>query len=158
MGNPERITDNDSDKVISPFQETEATVSASASRTGNWTVVASIGLLTLLAVSMGAFVSYLYLNDPFRTLEPLPVGSYYEDYRSLAGSKFKGELTVTANLGWKAEIGKLMVFSLADDPRPIAVLVSPEESSIAFQKGQTYLAELEVGEGGVIYAKSFQKE
>lgn len=117
-----------------------------------------IAAFLVVALFLGGFFAYQYLNDPYRTLETFPVGKYYENHRSLAGSKFKGQLTVQANLGWRAGQGKLMVFSTAEDPRPLAVLVSPEDAAIAFQKGQTYLAEIDVREGGLIHAQRFQKE
>ena len=42
-----------------------------------------------------------------------------------------------------------MLFSTADDPRPIAVFIpSAVGKDIYFTKGQTYIAEVEVKEGG----------
>lgn len=147
---------DDPQKVISPFEQTQTSPvqPTKNSRVFPWLIVACV----FVALAVGTWVAFSYLNDPYRTLESFPVGKYYESYRSLAGSKFKGELTVVANLGWRPEEGKLMVFQLDGDPRPVAILVAPEEASIAFQKGQTYLAELNVQEGGLIYAHSFQKD
>jgi hypothetical protein len=76
----------------------------------------------------------------------------------LAGSKFKAELHVEADLGWKDGAGRLMLFSTPDDPRPVAVLIPPAVSNgIYFTKGQTYTLAIEVKEGGLIYADSCQK-
>lgn len=99
-----------------------------------------------------------YLKDPYRTLEAFPVAKYLENYRSMAGSRFKAQLRVEADLGWKEGIGRLMLFSSAEEPRPIAVMV-PEAigKSIYFTKGQTYQTELEVKEGGLIYANACRK-
>jgi len=123
-----------------------------------WLLWGASAVLAMILSAIVTIFGYQYFNNPYRTLETFPVGKYYEGYRSLAGSKFKGRLTVQANLGWKEDQGKLMVFSTAEDPRPLAVMVAPEDAGIAFQKGQTYLAEIEVKEGGLIHAKSFQKE
>lgn len=58
-----------------------------------------------------------------------------------------------ADLGWKDGAGRLMLFSTADDPRPIAVLIPVAVAKdIYFTKGQTYITEIEVKEGGLIYA------
>lgn len=47
---------------------------------------------------------------------------------------------------------------IAEDNRPIAVMVpAVVANGIYFTKGQTYLAELEVKEGGLIYANSCKK-
>ncbi len=91
-------------------------------------------------------------------MENFPVSKYLDGYQALAGSKFKAEFRVEADLGWKDGAGRLMLFTTADDPRPISVLVPAAVSNgIYFNKGQTYLAEVEVKEGGLIYANSFQK-
>lgn len=80
-----------------------------------------------------------------------------ESYKSLAGSKFRGDLRVENDLGWKEGVGRLMVFSLRDDPRPIVVMIPPGLAEIYFTKGQTYEGELEVKEGGLIHANSIRK-
>jgi len=38
------------------------------------------------------------------------------------------------------------------------VLIPPQMSGLFFTKGQNYLVALKVGEGGLVYADSFQKE
>jgi hypothetical protein len=97
------------------------------------------------------------MSDPLRTLEAFPVAKYLENHRAVAGAKFKGELRVEADLGWKEGVGRLMVFTLPGDTRPIVVLIPAQLSNIYFSKGQTYLAELEVKEGGLIYANNCRK-
>lgn len=79
---------------------------------------------------------------------------YLEGYKPLAGSKFRANLREENDLGWKEGTGRLMVFLLRDDPRPIVVIIPPGLSEIYFTKGQTYEAGLEVKEGGLIYANS----
>jgi hypothetical protein len=99
-----------------------------------------------------------YVNDPYRTLETFPVSKYFDDYQGLAGSKYKADFRVEADLGWKDGAGRLMLFSTSDDSRPIAVMIpAAVANGIYFTKGQTYTAEVEVKEGGLIYADSFQK-
>ncbi|MEJ0001200.1 MAG: hypothetical protein WDO13_19825 [Verrucomicrobiota bacterium] len=104
------------------------------------------------------YFTYKYLDDPYRTLEPFPMDKYLSDYRSLTGNKFKADLKVSADLGWKAETGRLMVFTVPNDTRPLVILIPPKLAGIYFTKGQNYQASLEVGEGGLVYADSCEKE
>lgn len=114
-------------------------------------------MILAIGVVGGIFLTR-YLNDPYRTLESFPVAKFLENYQSLAGSRFKAELRVEADLIWKENTGRLMLFSTSDDSRPIAVMVpAVVAKDIYFTKGQTYMAELEVKEGGLIYANSCRK-
>jgi len=145
-------------KVVSPFAQSENAVPRKNG--GNTKVVLWIGLAVVL-IAAGAVAGIFltgYLNDPYRTLEPFPVSKFLDTPRSLMGSKFKAELRVEADLAYKEGVGRLMLFSTKDDSRPIAVMVpTPVAKDIYFTKGQTYMAELEVKEGGLIYANSCKK-
>lgn len=142
--------------VISPFSDAESPILQKRRRSpiALW---ASLGIVLVLVLLAAGFFFTRYLNDPLRTLEPFPVGKYLESYKALAGSKFRGNLRVENDLGWKEGSGRLMVFSLREDPRPIAVMIPPSLAQIYFTKGQTYEGELEVKEGGLIYANSIRK-
>ncbi len=113
-------------------------------------------MLVVLGI-IGYFV-YKYVDDPYRTLEVFPMDKYLADYRSMAGAKFKADLKVSADLGWTADKGRLMVFTVENDSRPLVVLIPPKFGGIFFTKGQNYQASLEVGEGGLVYADSCEKE
>ena len=159
MTNPRTEEEGESQRIISPFAQTTATVQPARSGRGiSWPLVLVSTLLVLVLLGLAGFFTYNYLEDPFRTLEPFPVDKYLDDYRGLAGAKFKADLKVSADLGWKAETGRLMVFTVADDNRPVVVLIPPKLSGIFFTKGQNYRASLEVGEGGLVYADSCEKE
>ncbi len=106
---------------------------------------------------MGGFFVFRELNDPLRTLEAFPVAKYLDGYQALAGSKFRANARVENDLGWKEGIGRLMVFSFRDDPHPIVVMIPPALAQTYFVKGQTYQMELEVKEGGLIYANTSRK-
>jgi hypothetical protein len=144
------------DRIISPFSDAETSSILKKRKSGGllWIV---IGLVLLSILAVGGFFLFRYLNDPLRTLEPFPVAKYMESYKALAGSKFRASLRVENDLGWKEGSGRLMVFSLKEDPRPLVVMVPPSLSQIYFTKGQTYEGELEVKEGGLIYANSIRK-
>jgi hypothetical protein len=99
-----------------------------------------------------------YINNPYRTLAPFSIDHYLADFQPMTGGKFRADFKVQADLGWKENVGRLMVFTTPDDARPILVLIPPKLSGIYFSKGQTYEVSLEVGEGGLIYADSCDKE
>ena len=143
--------------VVSPFASAQASISTAEKRVASrrmWWVMGGIGVV--LAVIAAIFI-FRYVNDPYRTLEPFPVSRYLENYHSLAGSKFRGDIRVEADLGWKEGVGRLMVFSSIGDGHSFVVLMPPKLAGTYFTKGQVYSAELEVREGGLIYANSCRK-
>jgi hypothetical protein len=145
--------------VISPFAQTISSVKSGADRGGKswtlWIVSAALGLVLLGNV---AYFTFRYLANPYRTLEPFSVDKYLADFQPLAGSKFGADLKVVADIGWKENTGRLMVFNAPNDSRPVLVLIPPRLAGIYFSKGQTYQVALEVGEGGLIYADSCDKD
>ncbi len=148
--------DHGGNPILSPFSDTESLVfqRRGKSRVALWV---SLGIIFCVVIGIGGFFLARYLNDPLRTLEPFPVGKYMDSYKTLAGSKFRGNLRVENDLGWKEGVGRIMVFSLRDDPHPIVVMIPTTLSHIYFTKGQNFEGELEVKEGGLIYANSIRK-
>ncbi len=157
--NPNLESEEESTKVISPFARTTSTVQGSRRGGGSSVALWIVSTLLVLVVAgvVGFFV-YKYITDPYRTLESFPMDKYMADYRSMTGAKFKGDLKVSADLGWKADTGRLMVFTLQNDSRPLVVLIPPKLGGIFFEKGQNYEAALEVGDGGLVYADTCDKE
>jgi hypothetical protein len=148
----------ESDKVISPFAQSEVAVSRNKGSGGKLFLIIGISLILIVGGAIAGVFIMRYLNDPYRTLENFPVAKYLDSYQSLTGSKFKANFHVEADLGWKDGAGRLMLFSTTEDSRPIAVLIpAAVAKDIYFTKGQTYIAEVEVKEGGLIYANSCQK-
>jgi hypothetical protein len=151
--------ESDSPRIISPFAQTTSTVrKSSGSGAGSIALWVVSTLLVLVILGVVGYFTYAYLGDPYRTLQPFTMDKYLSDYRSMTGNKFKADLKVSADLGWKAETGRLMVFTLPDDNRSLVVLIPPKLSGLYFTKGQNYQASLEVGEGGLVYADSCEKE
>jgi hypothetical protein len=146
-------------KVISPFATVETSLSLKKDGRNRLFLVIGICFFLIVAgAAVGVFIMR-YLDDPYRTLENFSVSKYLDGYQGLAGSKFKAVFRVEADLGWKDGTGRLMLFSTMDDPRPIAVLIpAAVTQGIYFTKGQTYIAEIEVKEGGLIYANSCRKD
>jgi hypothetical protein len=148
----------ETDKVISPFAQSEVSVSRNKGGNGKLFLIIGVSLLLIVCGAVAGIFVMRYVNNLYRTLEAFPVSKYFDGYQGLAGSKFKAEFRVEADLGWKDGAGRLMLFSTTEDPRPIAVLIpAAVANGIYFTKGQTYMAEIEVKEGGLIYADSCQK-
>ena len=141
----------------SPFSDAPTVLPVQPKRKGNGLLWGLIGLILLLIVGIGCYLLYSHLSDPLRTLEVFPVAKYLEGYKSLQGSRFKGELTVENDLGFKDGAGRLMTFSTKESTHPIVVMIPPTLAGTYFVKGQRYLAELEVKDGGLIYANSCRK-
>ena len=141
----------------SPFSDTPTVLPAQAKRKGNGLLWGLIGSILLLIVGIGGYFTYTHLNDPLRTLEVFPVAKYLEGYKSLQGSRFKGELTVENDLGFKDGVGRLMTFTTKESTHPVVVMIPPTLAGTYFVKGQHYLTELEVKDGGLIYANSCRK-
>lgn len=157
--NPNLEDEDENPRVISPFAKTTSTVQPRGGRgSGSWALWLVSTLLILVIVGIVGYFTYKYLADPYRTLEPFPMDKYLADYRSLEGARFKADLKVSADLGWKAETGRLMVFTIENDTRQLVVLIPPSLGGLFFEKGQNYQASLEVGDGGLVYADSCQKE
>lgn len=149
----------ESPRVISPFARTTSTVQATGGRSSSsWALWLVSSLLILAVVGIVGYLTYKYLDDPYRTLEPFPMDKYLADYRSMEGAKFKADLKVSADLGWTKETGRLMVFTIQNDNRPLVVLIPPNLGKLFFEKGQNYQASLEIGDGGLVYADSCEKE
>lgn len=140
--------------IASPFSDSEGRAIPQRPKNG---AVLWVSAIVVLVIATGGFFLVRHLNDPLRTLEPFPARKYLESYKSLAGSKFRADLRVENDLGWKEGVGRLMVFALRDDPHPVVVMIPPGLAQTYFTKGQNYEAELEVKEGGLIYANSIRK-
>jgi hypothetical protein len=153
------LEEDESPRVISPFAQTTSTVRQSGGTGGGGLALYIVsGLLAVVIVGIIGYFSYKYMADPYRTLEPFPMDKYLADYRSMTGAKFKADLKVSNDLGSKPDTGRLMVFTIQNDTRPLVVLIPPKFGGLFFEKGQNYQASLEVGEGGLIYADSCEKE
>lgn len=87
-----------------------------------------------------------------------PIHTYFDDHASLAGLKFQATLRVEADLGWKKDAGRIIVFIPVDDSRRITAHIPPNLSGVHFQRGERYKAEVSVGEGGQIQVLTVTRE
>lgn len=153
------LEEDESPRVISPFAQTTSTVRQTGGKSGgSWPLYVVSGILAVVILGVIGFFSFKYMYDPYRTLEQFPMDKYLADYRSMTGAKFKANLKVSNDLGSKPDTGRLMVFTLQNDTRPLVVLIPPKFGGLFFEKGQNYQASIEVGEGGLIYADTCEKE
>ncbi len=152
-GTPERMG------VMSPFRNVDGGTAGSSGSPLFKTllIVLSGAILVLLVITTALLLWRQTINDPYRTLEVFSTEKYLENPSSFIGNHFKATLRVEGDLGWSPEDGKLMVFSTKDDPRYIPVLIQGGNLGYSFNKGQTYTAQLQVREGGLICATELKK-
>lgn len=143
--------------VPSPFAQSSVMIQPNNQKQSRLSLWIIIGVLTLALIGLGTYWATQYVNDPYRTLEEFSVDKYLSNYRAVAGARFKAQLKVEADLGWRADKGRILVLTQGSDPRPIVVLFPTKLSQIVFTKGQLYLTELQVAEGGLIYANACKK-
>lgn len=157
--NPQFDEGSETPRVISPFAQTTSTVQPRhGGGSSSWALWLVSTLLALVVAAIIGYFAWQYLSDPYRKLESFPMDRYLADYRSLTGNKFKADLKVSADLGSKSETGRLMVFTIENDNRPLVVLIPSKLGNFYFTKGQNYLVSLEVEDGGLVYADSCEKE
>ena len=140
-----------------PFAESPATMPktpAGGGKAALWAVLVAVGAVLMIGV---VFVVYQSLQDPFRTLDTFPTQRYLDNYEGVVGSRFRASLTVDAELGGTFDMGRLLTFREEVTQKPLAVLVPPNLAQTGFSKGQSYVAEVEVGQGGLIHAHGFKK-
>jgi hypothetical protein len=153
------IDERDDSPILSPFAQTTTSVRpATRHHAISWPLWIVSAALALVLLGHAAYFTFKYLANPYRTLEPFSTDRYLADFQPLAGSKFGSDLKVVADLGWRENVGRLMVFTAPNDTRPILVLIPPKLSGIFFTKGQTYQVAMEIGQGGLIYADSCDKD
>jgi hypothetical protein len=147
--------------VMSPFTQASQPTPPGPPRNTTpfrWVLVGvSVGIIAVTLVVIGAVLWKRTVQNPYRTLETFPVEKYFESPQALLGNRFRATVRVEGELGWSLGVGKLMVFSVESDPRFIPVIVKGDNLSYAFSKGQTYLAQIEVKERGLIYATDLRK-
>lgn len=161
--NPNVEDEGERQRIISPFAQTTSTVqTARGNSSPPWGLWIVSGLVVIVLLGVGAFFTMRYLNDPYRTLPDFSADKYLSDYRSMAGIKFKADLKVANDLGYEKGVGRLMVFTIDSNNdqhgRSVVVLIPPKLEGIFFTKGQDYQVSLEVGDGGLIYADTCEKE
>lgn len=146
--------------VMSPFQVPPPHEESEPFRHSPFRTVLIVlySLILILAIVGGSLYLWKHtVGNPYRTLEVFSPDKYFDNPTALIGNRFQANLRVEGDLGWSSEVGKLMVFSVEGDSRYIPVLVQGDQLKYAFSKGQTYLAQIQVREGGLLCATEIRK-
>lgn len=127
---------------------------ASSSAHPVWLIAAC---LLVLGLAGGGYWIYSQISDPFRTLSPLPVEAYLENSSGLRGNTYRVDGTVANQLGWSLKDGRLYSVDLEGSSNVLPVLIPIDFNAVNLQKGQRFTFEVEVGERGILHAKSLRK-
>jgi len=145
------ITGETENQVRSPFARSSASVESQRpafSRKGIlWAGVIVLALAVAGAVAVKS--SGVFFN-PLRVLREFPVQEYYENHATLEGTRFRGKLTITSQIGWKENLGRLVNCTLGDGKSPVVVLIPQKYDSTPMETGEHFEAELLVSDGGLI--------
>lgn len=125
-------------------------------KTNGW-LWALLGAIGAVVMAVAAYFVFRTGADPLRTLEEFPVEAYLRNYESVLGSRFRAEFILDADLGGLLGKGRLFSFRSASTGRILPILIGDDIGQSIFDKGQRYQLELEVGAGGVIFARSCRK-
>ncbi len=119
---------------------------------------ALVGFLAIAAVAAGYFI-FTKASDPYRTMQTLNVGAYMENANSLRGNIYRVTGAVWNSLGWSPSDGRLYAIEVGDNTPAdlLPVLVPVSLNQVNLQKGQRFIFEIEVGEGGVLLVRSLRK-
>jgi len=124
---------------------------ASSSAHPLWLTAAFILVLGFVG---GGYWIYTQLNDPFRTLTPLPVSAYLDNSDSLRGNTYSVQGVIANQLGWSS-VGRLYSIEVGADVLPI--LIPAQLNAVNLQKGQQFSLEIEVSDKGILRAKALRK-
>jgi len=121
-----------------------------------WLVGLAIAVVGL--VFIGRFV-VTGVNDLYRTLPAIEIGTYLENSNSLRGNVYRLQGTIENSLAWSPTTGRL--FSLQVDHRGstemLPILVPSEFNHINIQRGQEFTFRVEIGDKGMITARELSK-
>jgi len=119
-----------------------------------------VAILILLVVAIGGgFLLFGRVNDPYRTIAALDVGSYLENSNSLRGNTYKVTGTVANSLAWSASDGRLFSIEVASGSTAdmLPVLIPTQFNHVNIQKGQKFIFKIEVDEKGILKALDLRK-
>ena len=119
---------------------------------------AVVGVLAAAAIAAGYFV-FSKANDPYRVIQPLNVAAYLENANSLRGNTYQVTGTVWNSLGWSPASGRLFSVEVGENtPSDLLPLLVPAAlNQVNLQKGQRFVFEVEVSDGGVLRVRSLRK-
>lgn len=110
------------------------------------------------AIATGYFV-FAATNDPYRTLQSLSVPAYLDNANSLRGNVYRVKGTLWDSLGWSPSVGRLYSVETGEGKSVelLPVLVPATLNRVNLQKGQRFVFEVEVADGGILMVRSLRK-
>ena len=117
----------------------------------------ALACLLCLGLAGGGYWVYSQINDPFRTLAPLPVPAYLENSNSLRGNVYRVSGTIANQLGWSPATGRLYSIDIENSGDVLPLLIPAAFNATNLQKGQRFTFEVEVGDRGILQAKNLRK-
>ena len=105
----------------------------------------------------GGYWIFSQLNDPFRTLTILPVQAYLENSNGFRGNVYRVDGTVANQLGWSPLAGRLYSVEIEGTGDVLPVMIPATFNAVNLQKGQRFAFEIEVGDKGILRARSIRK-
>ncbi len=116
-----------------------------------------------LLVAAAIAICYYFgskVSDPLRTTQSLDVLTYLENANSLRGNTYRISGTVWNSLGWSPTAGRLFAVEVGvGKPGDLLPLLVPAAlNHVNLQKGQRFVFEVEIIEGGILRVKSLRKE
>jgi hypothetical protein len=85
------------------------------------------------------------------------VEAYLENSSGLRGNVYRVDGAVSNQLGWSSKAGRLYSVDLDGSNDVLPLLIPADFNAINLQKGQRFIFEVEVGEQGILHAKSLRK-
>jgi hypothetical protein len=125
-------------------------VRRASSRPQPW-LLASCAVGALAAVGAG-YALFGYLQDPFRTVQPMDFSAYLDNAQSMRGNVYRVEGSIQHALAWVPAQGRLISVQV-DQPggRHFAALWVPIEfNHVNVQKNQRYRFKVEVMNNGLL--------
>lgn len=115
-----------------------------------------------LAIAVGIFLQNTG-GEPFRTVPELDMADYLNNANSLQGNVYKVRGRIAQSLGYSRGQGRLFSVDVtgkdgnSSGGSVLPILVPPALSYLNLQKGQLYIFQLEVGDGGILKARDMKK-
>lgn len=108
---------------------------------------------------LAGYLLYTMVNNPYRTLQPLNAAVYLENANSLRGNVYRVTGTIWNSLGWSPEVGRMFAIEVGETNAVdlLPVLVPAALNEVSLQKGQRFLFEVEVGDGGILRVRRLRK-
>lgn len=120
-----------------------------------------IGLIILLVAlaAGGSLILQKRGNDPFHGVALLDVRDYMDNGNSLRGNVFQVTGKIQNQLSYNPTEGRLLSVEVESNygTELVPIVIPLEFDTVNFQRGQTFIFKIGVGERGILTAQKIQK-